>query len=189
MATIHFTDITIRALKGSEKYETFFDTSTKGFGIRCGLNSKTFVIVRGKQRERVTIGKYPAMSLALARAEAKRLLAADPLPQDEHRTFKEARDTFLAENYVGKKSDHKYHLELIFKKHFADLDTLKIATVTDATVKAALDKIPGPSARLHAFRAMRTFLNWCAKPPRRYIPFSPLQGYETPGVIVSQGVV
>ena len=54
MATIHFTDIAIRALKGSAQYETFFDTSTKGFGIRCGLTSKTFVVVIPK-----CIDQYP----------------------------------------------------------------------------------------------------------------------------------
>lgn len=53
------------------RHEKFFDTKTPGFGIRVGVKTKTWVVMRGRNRELVTIGKYPELSLADARTEAK----------------------------------------------------------------------------------------------------------------------
>jgi len=80
MPTLRLTDISVRALKGSEKYETYWDTQTPAFGIRVGKRTKTWTVMRGRSRERITIGKYPDLSLSDARAEAKKLLAAN----DDH---------------------------------------------------------------------------------------------------------
>ena len=37
------------------------------FGVRVGLLGKTFVVVRGENRKRVSLGKYPKTSLQEAR--------------------------------------------------------------------------------------------------------------------------
>jgi integrase len=47
-------------------------------------------------------------------------------------------------------------------------------TVTDITDKLA-DRA---SEQAHALAVARTLLRWCARPPRRYIPHSPLEGLQ-----------
>lgn len=73
MPNLHLTDISVRTLKPSDGYVTYWDDTTPGFGIRVGKKAKTWTIMRGRNRERVTIARYPDVSLAEARAEAKRL--------------------------------------------------------------------------------------------------------------------
>jgi len=52
----------------------------------------------------------------------------------------------------------------------------------DATIERELGKLSDvPSEQLHAFRALRTMLRWCTRPPHRYIKRSPLEGYPAPG--------
>ena len=79
MTTKHFTDASIRALKvtgkSGERYERF---EPGGLGVRVGNRNKSFIFLyrhRGKAR-RMTLGRYPEMSLADARvalAEAQRM--------------------------------------------------------------------------------------------------------------------
>jgi hypothetical protein len=57
---------------------TYLDENLPGFGIRVGKNRKTWIVMRGQIRQRVRIGHYPAMSLADARKEAKKLLIEKP---------------------------------------------------------------------------------------------------------------
>jgi Arm DNA-binding domain len=72
------TDRTLQTLEFKGKPETVWDTNLKGFGIRLLKTAKTFTVMRGKQRERITIGRYPEWSLKDARKEAQALLAAPP---------------------------------------------------------------------------------------------------------------
>mgnify|MGYP003941022257 CR=1 FL=1 len=176
------TDISVRGLKGSDKNPKFFDTKTPGFGIRVGLKTKTWIVMRGRDRELITIGKYPELSLAEARTEAKKLLAATPEPKDVRKTWAEARDEFLDQHYKGSESRWPHLVKLTLKNHFKKLDHRQLSEIEDSDISAVLDKLKGtPSAQLHAYRAARTFLTWCTRPPRRYIKHSPMEGYAPPG--------
>lgn len=181
MPQLHLTEIVVRGLKGSDQYVTYFDAILPGFGIRVGKRSKTFVVVRGRKRERVSIGRYPNLSLAEARTKARRLLSNEPEPKAKRLTWAMARDEFLETNYRDSTSDWPHHVELMLKKHYRPLDDRQLGSITDADIKRCLDAIEGPSARLHAFRVARTFLRWGTKPPRRYLPRSPMEGYDAPG--------
>lgn len=181
MAQMRLTDLSVRALKGSADYKTFFDITLPAFGVRVGLRRKTFVIVRGKNRERVTIGHYPEMSVAQARGKAKKLLASDPEPKASPLRFKEATEEFLETHYAASTSAWPGIVKLTFRKHFKRLDQKKLGDITDADIKIQLDAIERPSARVHAFRIARTFFRWCTKPPRRYLRHSPMEGYDAPG--------
>jgi integrase len=182
MAKLLLTDISVRALKGSEKYETFFDTKTPGFGIRVGKNAKTWIVVRGKNRERVTIGRYPDVSLSDARGEAKKLLSSAAEPKQASKTFAEARTIFLEEHYRDKAPRTKYNATKLLERHFKRIDHRQLAAIEDGDVKSCLDKLSAtPSEQLHAFRAVRCFLRWCTRPPRRYLKHSPMEGYAPPG--------
>lgn len=56
---MRLTEISVRALKGSDTYVTYFDDTLPGFGVRVGKRSRTFIVLRGKQRQRVSFGKWP----------------------------------------------------------------------------------------------------------------------------------
>ena len=60
--------------------------------------TKAFVLVYGPRRERITIGRYPVISLSEARTEAKRRLAEITLGKARPKTisFEDAKDKFLA---------------------------------------------------------------------------------------------
>ena len=181
MAKMLLTDISVRALKGSEKYETFFDTKLAGFGIRVGKKSKTWIVVRDRSRAKQAIGKYPDLSLADARTEAKKLLSTAPEPKTVSKTWEVARDEFLAENYKDSTSRWPHLVSLKLKKHFKGLDKCQLADIEDTDISAVLDKLKKtPSTQLHVYRAARTFLKWCTRPPRKYLKRSPMEGYEPP---------
>lgn len=178
MPNLNLTEISVRALKGSGQYITYWDTNLPAFGVRVGKRRKTFVIVRGKKRERTTIGHYPTLSVGEARTKAKKLLGEEPKPKAVRILFEKARDEYLA---TFPESAHRYHLKLIFNKHFAVLEGKQLSAIEDSDVGAALDAIEGPSARLHAFRCIRAFFRWSIRPPRRYVRQNPMEGYEAPG--------
>lgn len=181
MPKAHLTEITVRALKGSAKNPTTWDSTTPGFGIRCGLRTKTWTVMRGRTRERLSIGSYPDLSVAEARAEAKRLLSTAPEPKILSLTFEDARGRFIEENYRDAKPRTKAEAERLLKKHFKGLDHRQLHSIDDADVKRELDKLSDtPSEQLHVFRTARCFFRWCVRPPRRYIKHSPMEGYEPP---------
>ena len=70
MPRTHLTDLAIRNLKPASTYTTHWDTKLPGFGIRVGLRSKTFIIMQGETRRRISVGTYPALALADARKQS-----------------------------------------------------------------------------------------------------------------------
>ena len=73
---MQLTDLSVRHLKTEAKQRSYFDDTVQGFGVRVSPGgTKTFVLVYGPARERISIGRYGVISLADARAEAKRILA------------------------------------------------------------------------------------------------------------------
>lgn len=182
MAQLRLTEIGVKALKATDKYVSYMDTTTRGFGIRVGLRSKTWIVIRGKSRERTSIGRYPDLSLAEARAEAKKLLSTAPEPKVVSKTWLVARGEFLEQNYANSTSRWPHIVALTFKRAFKGLDHRQLADISDTDIRKVLDKLSAtPSAQLHAYRVARTFLKWCTRPPRRYIKHSPMEGYEPPG--------
>ena len=75
------TDISVRALKPPAQGQvTYWDKSLAGFGVRVSQGgAKTFVLVYGANRRRISIGRFPAIKLSNARMEAKRLIAEHTL--------------------------------------------------------------------------------------------------------------
>jgi integrase len=181
MPRLHLTDISVRSLKPSKGSVTYWDDTTPSFGIRVGKNAKTWTVMRGRDRERVKIGHYPDLSLAEARTAAKRLLSSAPEPK-KVKTFAQARDEFLDLNYRGSTSRHCYNVTLLLHNHFKVIERKQLSAIDDKDIRRALDKLEAtPSTQLHAYRAVRAFLTWAARPPRRYIVRSPMEGYEPPG--------
>ena len=157
MATVAFTDLTIRSLKPG----SYFDEKTPAFGIRIGKNRKTWIVIRGRERIRTRVGHYPALPLAEARKQALVLLGT-PLDQNPVSTFAQGRELFLRTHCAQKQRERtRKETERLLTKHFAPLDRKKLGAITTAQVSSILDGLLStPSEAQHAYKAARTFFRW-----------------------------
>src|SRR5216684_2117629 len=95
---MRLTDRTIAALPSPEHGQKLYsDDAIPGFGVRVG-KSRTFVLTLGTERRRITIGRYPIISLAQARQKAKTILAQRQLGLDKPLSprFEAVQEEFLA---------------------------------------------------------------------------------------------
>ena len=60
------TDLSVRNLPEG----LHLDARLPSFGIRVGKKRKTWIVIKGKNRTKISLGHYPAMSLADARRRA-----------------------------------------------------------------------------------------------------------------------
>ena len=161
---------------------TYWD-SLPGFGIRVSPGgTKTFVLVVGKRRKRKTIGRYPILSLAEARTEAKRLLAQRTLKvvQPSSITFEDALTLFFEKHCDERNKDRTaYETKRLLNRHFLpDLRDEQMAEVTTTALTDIIDDIGARGTAHNAFVAARTFFNWAKG--RRYLTLHPLDGVEPP---------
>lgn len=181
----HITDVGVRGLKPATKQYKVWDAKTRGFGVLVSGQTKSWFVSFGKERRLKTLGRYPDLSLADARKKALSFLGAEQTPgQAPSLTFEAAVSLFLEENYKnvrGKRT--KSEAKRLLEKHFVPpFRQRQLHTITDHDISVELAKLSKtPSAQLHAYRAIKVMLRWCTRPPRRYIPHSPLEGYEPPG--------
>ena len=183
MPTVHLTDVSVKSLKPTDKYVTYFSDITPGFGIRVGKRSRTWIVMRGRSRERVKLGTYPQLSLADARKKAMQILGAEKVPaKPQPKTFRQARDQFLEEYFRDKSPRWKSQMTSHLMRHFKQLEHHKLDAIEDHEIKACLDALHRtPSEQLHAFRGLRCFMRWCVRPPQRFLKHSPMEGYPPPG--------
>jgi integrase len=170
----HLTDIAVSRL---HEPGTYFDKTTPAFGIRIGKNRKTWIVMRGKDRVRTTIGHYPALSLADARKEAKKLLTEEPV-KNANMTFEAAYNRFKDEHISTKRASTQYCYKRVVEKYFLPkFKSKKLGIITYEMVMAEVEDVP-PRETAHALAVARLFFRWCARPPRRYIPHNPLEGIQ-----------
>ena len=175
---MHLTDINVRRLRGSERQVTFWDTQLPGFGIRVGKNRKTWTIVRGPKRERVSVGHYPELSLQGARKEAKRLLIEPTRPQTV--SFEKAFDLFLSTHCEqNHRPRTRKETERLLRKHFLPtLRTNPVSEISASDITSIVDKLSDtPSEAAHAFKAVRAMLRWARG---RHVNHDPLEGIAPP---------
>lgn len=156
----------------------YMDASTKGFGVRVSQGgAKTFVVVVGKDRRFITLGRYGVITLAQARTEAKKKLAEHTLGKLSPRSlsYAEAVELFLEEKARLRRPstvlDYRRRLaRLVFKGSVAD--------ITHYEAARKLDKFKAPSERSHILVAGKVFFEWCCK--RRYRENNPFYGLSKP---------
>jgi integrase len=144
----HLTDLTVRALPHPDSGDVkYWDEVVPGFGVRVTARSKSWFVVRGKQRQLTTIGKYPVISLAEARKTAKRLLVQDPV-KNGSMGISEAVAAYLADcsTRLRPRTVEEYARPL-----------LKVTTGTLATFQKP--DITDP----HTIMAWKVFFNWCMR--------------------------
>jgi integrase len=166
------TDLSVRNLPPG----LHIDTRLPSFGIRVGKSKKTWVVIKGKNRTKVSLGHYPAVSLHDAR---KKALAALASPEERARSttlpFLDAMESFLQKQSATLRPLSLYQINRTLRRHFKWQKALNDITHDD--VARALDAIAAPSERAHALKDLRTFFNWCIP---RYIRISPCVGIKKP---------
>jgi len=197
MSNTVLTDLAVRKLTAAppKRFEVW-DAKLPGFGIRVapsGLKSFVLVYRCARRQRRLTIGRYPIVSLAEARALAMEALAkiargVDPEPEKEEapnnqHTFAEAVRAFVrlhCERYnkpVTKKDTERIlntrFVRVWGQRNLSDIKKSEILRILDGIV--AEDH---PSAANHALAAIRKFFNWCVE--RGLLEHSPCAGVRKP---------
>lgn len=173
------TDTGIRALLAKEKgQKTYWDDTLKGFGCRVSQGgTKSFVVQHGPDRRLITIGPYPVISLADARGEAKRILAEFTLGKHRPRSARwdDAVAQYLAACAEKNRESTVRGYRRLLHRHFP-FKRQQLGEITHEEIERRLARIDAPAERNHALVAVKTFLAWCQKPPRRFIVHNPCEG-------------
>jgi integrase len=155
-----------------------WDARLPGFGIRVSpKGTKSFVLLyRHKRRcRRMTLGRYPIVSLAEARILAREALAQvargnDPqTPKRVERTsprFDDTVELFVRtycqqHNRESTRRETERLLKTRFVRHWGARD---VAEISKADVLRIVDEAVAdgaPSAANHALATIRLFFNWC----------------------------
>ncbi|MSP03142.1 MAG: DUF4102 domain-containing protein [Acetobacteraceae bacterium] len=139
---MRLTDIVVRNLAAPPQgFKIHLDDQLTGFGVRVTkAGVKAFVLTYGKQRERITIGRYPIISLQDARSEAKRILAERTLGKlrPKRLTFEDALALFMEtrkqKNRPSSVEAAEYLLKTYFKSiHHMNLEDIKAHHITEIT--------------------------------------------------------
>jgi integrase len=167
------TDITVRTLPEG----LHLDVRLPSFGIRVGKRRRTWIVIKGKNRTKISLGHYPAMSLADARKRAMAELSKSTSPSETAMmpSYAEALAEFQVIHVADLRPRSAYQLSRNLTRHFQWKKPLD--QITHQDVLAALDDIEARSQRAHALKDIRTFFNWCIP---RYLKTSPCIGIKKP---------
>jgi integrase len=172
-------DRTVAALSPPKSGQKFYtDGSIPGFGVRISQGgAKAFVLIVGEERRRITIGRYPIVSLAQAREKAKTILAQRQLGLDKPVSpffrkiaddYRRLRDKTLRTGTVRKDD---YHFSF-----FEPLNRKRIADITPHDIQAVFDGIQAPSTRMEAHNRFAGLIRFAQK--QGYIDNWPLKRLE-----------
>lgn len=186
---ISLTDLAVRAAKAPQTgTTTLWDSNVRGLGLRCSQGgTKTFIVMLGRERSRVSIGRYPHWSVKDARAEALRIIADRAgKPARKRVSFEQAFETFKRTHTVHYRPQVRAETERVIRKHLIPhLNTKAIAGITTEDLTRITDALinkPGTCAHVHG--AARTLFRWAVK--RRLIDRSPLEGIGTPVPLITR---
>lgn len=159
---------------------TYWDTHTKGLGLRVGAGgARTFIVLIDSGRRR-SLGRYPTIKLADARTEAARILAEKTLGKIRplHMAFDDAKDQFLTECEKRNKPRTVQDYARLLKRHYP-YGRKSIADITTHELVRRLNQLNDvPSEKHHAFTAGRAFFHWCIR--NHIIDRSPLEPISVP---------
>jgi hypothetical protein len=145
---MRLTDIAIKALRPPEAVaKTYFDDSLAGFGVRVSQGgTKSYILVHGRARTRVAIGRADIISLKQARDKARDILAEQQLGryQEKTVTFSEALDLYLKNHVAKLKPKTERETKRLLEKHFRPkLQHERLNAINRASVAAIAGKLVG----------------------------------------------
>jgi integrase len=173
------TERSIAALKPPEHGQHLHaDGLIPGFGVRVSQGgAKTFVLVLGTERQKITIGHYPVVSLAQARNKAKTILAQRQLGLDKPLSpfFKDVEEGYriVRDKTLGSGTLRK---DPLFFEAFAGLSRKRIADINPSEVQRMLDAVEAPSSRIECFIRFKGLIRFAVR--RGYIETWPMERLE-----------
>jgi len=181
MPQLHLTDIAVRRLKPCGRQVIYWDTASP-IALRLSqAGGKSFMVVVGDERRKISLGKYPNISLAEAREKAQRIVrerSAGPVSTSIN--FAEATEGYLAWAEQHHRPSTLYEKRRVLERHFADRFRGKdLADVAVHDIGKILDQLDGtPSEARHAYISIRAFFSWCCG--RQYLLRSPCENLPSP---------
>jgi integrase len=188
---MRLTDLTLKTLAAPDKgAKVYADDTLEGFGVRVSQGgTRAYVLTYGADRRRVTIGRVGIITLAQARAEAKRILAERTLGKLQPARLKaaDALERFLEAKAEKNRARSVQETTWLLKKHFKSLWAMNLADITSDDVTRVVSKLAKthPSAANHATTAIKTFFRWCVT-QRKYLTHSPIEGLQLPATTSSR---
>lgn len=193
MPRLKLTDRTIRSLKPSERGQVdYFDVSLPGFGVRVSLGGeKAFVVLYRHERRfrRLTIGRYPQLSLKEARKTAKAHQhavatgddpAAKKREEREAETFKELAKVYL-DLHASKKRSRDEDERIINKELIRKLGGMKATSIKSREIRDLVDGIAERGSGIMANRTLalvRKIFNFAIQ--REIVTQNPCSGVARP---------
>jgi integrase len=198
MPRVALTDRFVAGAKADKVPQTdYFDSKTPGLALRVsdrGHKAWTFIFTSPSdgKRTRMTLGSYPALALAAARARAAVARAhcqdgSDPRAALKQRGAAEITVAELVKRYVA--DPDKARLRSIHEiKRRLDRNALpligaiRLAQLTKRDVSDVTDKIMRRDARTqawHTFKDLSALLRWAVR--NDYLKHNPIEGVKSPG--------
>jgi integrase len=174
--TLHLTSTTVKNLKPEEKMYRIKDTHTRGLHIEVATSGSKFWRYKytfHKQKKTMTLGKYPNVNLAQARADAYNHLnvlydGSDPkqkaIQENQSKiTFEEAFKDWHEHksNNVGRKWSSEYSIDVLqrAKKHlFPKIGKLPITSIDVRDVSAVFNSIED-KGKLDTLHKLSSYVN------------------------------
>lgn len=177
-AKFSFSDIKLRSLKPGE----YWDASVPAFGIRVGTRTATFILKKGNSR--IKIGRFPNMTLQVARRQAVALKDASEQPTPAI-TLGAALELYLTVHGETLRTRSRYQINCELRK-LEGLRHKKLQSVTTHELMEIVDKNKR-IAKNNVFRAARSFFMFCKR--RRLLEKSPLDYLPMPSKQVARSRV
>ena len=163
---MRLTDVGIRQLAAPAKGQRiYFDDTLRSFGCRVSQGgTRTFVVQHGFDRQLVTIGRYPTVTLAQAREEARRILAERVLHKrrPESISWDDACTRFLAERKLRTRPRTVHNYTRVLEGRFR-FGSKRLSEIRAEDIDRRVRRIDAPHERNHVVVAVKAFLNWAIK--------------------------
>jgi Arm DNA-binding domain len=174
-ARVRLTDISLRQLPVPEKGQRiYFDDTLPSFGCRISRGgTRSFIIQHGADRQLITIGRYPTISLSDARAEAKRILAERTLGKHRSKSipFADAVVLFLAACVRRNKPRTVKDYTRLLNRHFS-FGRTQLSEIMPQDINRRLDRLQEtPAEQAYALVVIKVFFNWAFR--RHYVDTNP----------------
>jgi integrase len=185
---LQLTDRFIARARTTKVQEDFFDETVTGLALRVtskGVKAWTLMYTANGRRVRLTLGRYPAISLARARSlalEAQQGLAEghDPRRGDSRMTVANLVETYITRHLVGLRSAgdverriRRNIIPVIGGIALADLHRRDATRVIDTVASRG-----APVEAAHAFQDLRGMLRWAVA--RGDLDHNPIEGMRKP---------
>jgi integrase len=184
LSDVRFTDKAIAALRARRSRYDCYDAQVRGLGIRVAPSgTKTWFVMRrtNGRMMRFTLGRYPEISLAVARQDALPALMEMAKGTFERRAAGRQFSNVAAEWLAKDQADNKSRLDVERALSFnipPRLGSRPINTITMADIREVIEEVsaraPVQSNRLLAY--LRRLFNWCIE--QGFIQVSPVAGIK-----------